>query len=157
MNEYRATVEWQSGAADADFTRGRYTREHRWTFDGGVSVPATASPHVVPKPWSNGANVDPEQALVAAISSCHLLTFLYVASKAGFVATTYRDAAAGVMTKNERGVPWVSKVTLRPRITWSGRSPSPEEEEQLHHAAHEGCYIAQSVRTEIVVTPERAG
>jgi organic hydroperoxide reductase OsmC/OhrA len=155
MGEYRATIEWSASATDTDFKKGKYTREHVWTFDGGVRVPASSSPSVVPVPWSNPANVDPEEAYVAAISSCHMLTFLYVASKAGFVVEAYRDDAIGVMTKNERGVPWVAKVTLAPQIRWGERAPSAEEEERLHHAAHDGCFIAQSVKTEIAVTPVR--
>src|SRR3954471_6257684 len=114
MAEYRATIEWQSPAAAADFVKGKYTREHTWAFDGGVRVPASSSPSVVPVPWSNPANVDPEEAYVASISSCHMLTFLYVAAKTGFAVASYRDEALGVMTKNERGVPWVAKVTLAP-------------------------------------------
>ena len=153
MGDYRATIEWQSGAGADDFVKGRYSRVHQWTFDGGVTVPATASPQVVPAQWTDAKNVDPEQAFVAALSSCHLLTFLYVAAKAGFVVTRYSDTAVGVLTKNERGVPWVSKVTLSPRIEWGDRRPSPEEEEQLHHAAHDGCFIAQSVKTEVLVKP----
>jgi organic hydroperoxide reductase OsmC/OhrA len=155
MAEYRATIEWQSPAVAADFVKGKYTREHTWTFDGGVRVPASSSPSVVPAPWSNPANVDPEEAYVAAISSCHMLTFLYVAAKAGFAIATYRDDAIGVMTKNERGVPWVARVTLAPQIGWADRRPSVEEEDRLHHAAHDGCFIAQSVKTEIVVAPVR--
>lgn len=152
MGEYRATVDWKSPAAATDFVRGKYTREHTWAFDGGVTVAASASPQVVPAPWSNPAGVDPEEAYVAAISSCHMLTLLYVAAKAGFAIESYRDEAVGVMTKNERGVAWVSKVTLAPRIAWAGdKRPTPEDEDKLHHAAHEQCFIAQSVKTEIVV------
>ncbi|MBK7857722.1 MAG: OsmC family protein [Archangiaceae bacterium] len=156
MGDYRARIEWESGASGADFVKGRYTREHRWSFDGGVTVPATASPHVVPAPWSKPGNVDPEQALVASISSCHLLTFLYVASKAGFAVAKYADHAVGVMTKNERGIPWVSKVTLTPEIQWLGKAPTEDEEHELHEAAHEQCFIAQSVKTEIVVSRPRS-
>lgn len=124
-------------------------------FDGGARVPASASPAVVPAPWSNPANVDPEEAYVAAIASCHMLTFLFVASKAGFTVEAYRDDAIGMMAKNTSGVPWVAKVTLAPQIRWGARRPSTEEEDRLHEAAHEGCFIAQSVKTEITVTPVR--
>src|SRR5215203_5472594 len=127
MAEYRATIEWQSPAAAPDVLKGKYTREHTWTFDGGVRVPASSSPSVVPAPWSNPANVDPEEAYVAAISSCHMLTFLYVAAKAGFAVASYRDDAIGVMTRNEHGVSWVAKVTLAPRIGWADRRPSTDE------------------------------
>src|SRR5476649_1915863 len=109
MSEHKATVSWRR--TSSDFLTGKYSREHVWTFDGGVTVPASPSPTVVPAPWSNPANVDPEEAFVAAISSCHMLTFLFLASRAGFQVDSYRDEAVGVMTKNERDVPWVSTVT----------------------------------------------
>jgi organic hydroperoxide reductase OsmC/OhrA len=154
MGEYRATIEWKSNAASAaDFVKGKYTREHTWAFDGGLTVAASSSPQVVPAPWSNPAGVDPEEAFVASISSCHMLTFVYLAGKAGFAVASYRDAAVGVMAKNERGVAWVSKVTLAPQIAWADQRPSPEDEDRLHHAAHDQCFIAQSVKTDIVVAP----
>jgi organic hydroperoxide reductase OsmC/OhrA len=152
MGEHRATIEWRCAAAAADFLKGRYSREHAWTFDGGVVVPASPSPSVVPAPWSNPANVDPEEAYVASISSCHMLTFLWVAAKRGFVVASYRDDAVGIMTKNERGKAWVSKVTLAPQIEWVEKVPSAEELAALHHAAHDDCFIANSVGTEIVTT-----
>jgi len=152
MSEHRATIEWTGGATPVDFAKGRYSREHRWTFDGGVVVEASASPSVVPAPWSSPRGVDPEEAYVASISSCHMLTFLFVASKAGFAVAQYRDEAVGVMTKTAQGVAWVSRVTLAPRITYAGdKQPTAEELARLHHAAHEGCFIANSVKTEIVV------
>ena len=117
-------------------------------------VPASASPSVVPMPWSNPANVDPEEAFVAAISSCHMLTFLYLAGQRGFLVDSYRDEAVGVMTKNERGVPWVSAVTLHPQIRYGGSTlPLPPEEARLHHEAHEQCFIASSIKTEVTVKP----
>ena len=152
MSDHKASLRWTRSGPD--FIRGKYSREHTWTFDGGLTVPASPSPSVVPAPWSNTANVDPEDAFVASISSCHMLTFLWVASKEGFIADSYEDEAVGVMTKNERGVPWVSAVTLRPRIVWSGdKLPTPSDLERLHHRAHEGCFIANSVRTRITVKP----
>jgi organic hydroperoxide reductase OsmC/OhrA len=152
MSEHRATIEWTGAASPADFVRGRYSREHRWTFDGGAAVDGSASPSVVPAPWSNPHHVDPEEAYVASISSCHMLTFLYVAAKAGFVVAHYRDEAVGVMTKTAQGVAWISRVTLSPRITYAGdKQPTPDDVARMHHAAHEGCFIASSVKTEIVV------
>jgi organic hydroperoxide reductase OsmC/OhrA len=152
MSDHKASLRWTRSGPD--FIRGKYSREHTWTFDGGLTVPASPSPSVVPASWSNKANVDPEEAFVASISSCHMLTFLWVASKEGFIADSYEDEAVGVMTKNERGVPWVSAVTLRPRIVWSGdKLPTPSDLERLHHRAHEGCFIANSVRTRITVKP----
>ena|ERR1700690_855637 len=155
MSEYKATIRWKS--TGPDFLKGRYSREHTWTFDGGVVVPASPSPSVVPAPWSNPANVDPEEAFVASIASCHMLTFLYLAGKQGFQIDSYDDEAVGVMTKNETGVPWISRVTLNPKIAYSGaRRPAPAEEDRLHHLAHEQCFIANSIKTEVVVQPDLA-
>jgi organic hydroperoxide reductase OsmC/OhrA len=152
MSEYRVTLEWTGGATAGDFLKLRYSREHRWAFDGGIEVPASSSPSVVPVPWSNPRAVDPEEAYVAAIASCHMLTFLFVAARAGFAVASYRDDAVGVMTKTPAGVAWVSRVTLSPKITYAGdRQPGADELAKLHHAAHEGCFIANSVKTEIVV------
>jgi organic hydroperoxide reductase OsmC/OhrA len=149
MSEHHATIRWLY--AGEDFLKGRYSREHTWTFDGGATVPASPSPSVVPKPYSNEASVDPEEAFVAAIASCHMLTFLYVAAKAGIRIERYEDEAVGTMTKNERGVPWVSTVVLRPRIAYGGTPPAEADVDLLHHAAHEQCFIANSVKTRIVV------
>jgi organic hydroperoxide reductase OsmC/OhrA len=150
MSEHKATISWK--LTSADFLKGNYSREHTWTFDGGVTVPASSSPSVVRAPWSNPANVDPEEAFVASLSSCHMLTFLYLAAQKGFQVTSYDDEAVGVMTKNERGVPWVSSVTLHPRIIYGGeKQPTVADVEWLHHAAHEQCFIANSVKTEVTV------
>ncbi len=150
MSIHRATISWKR--IGADFLSGRYSREHTWSFDGGLVVPASPSPSVVPAPWSNPANVDPEEAYVAAVSSCHMLTFLYLAGKAGFQIDSYDDEATGAMTRNERGTPWVSSVTLQPKIGYSGsKQPDPAEEQRLHHEAHEQCFIAQSIKTEVTV------
>jgi organic hydroperoxide reductase OsmC/OhrA len=155
-HEYRVTVFWTRG--DAAFVDNRYSRGHVWKFDGGIEVPASSAPSSVRLPYSVAEAVDPEEALVAAISSCHMLTFLFVAAKAGFVVDRYEDDALGIMTKNARGKLFVSKVTLRPAIAFSGeKQPSPAEMEALHHQAHEECYIANSVVTEIVVEPSTAG
>ena len=132
--------------------KGKYSREHTWSFDGGLTVPASPAPVNVPAPWSNPASVDPEEAFVASISSCHMLVFLWLASREGFQADSYVDDSVGVMTKNERGALWVSKVTLRPLIAWSGEKlPKAPDVERLHHQSHEQCFIANSVKTEIVV------
>ena len=150
--QHTATVTWQLQAASPEFIGGQYSREHRWQFDGGVTVPASPSPHVVPAPWSNESGVDPEESFVAAICSCHLLTFLWLASQKKFVVTSYADTAIGFMTRNDEGVPWVSRVELHPQITWDNSyQPTAEQLAALHHEAHQQCYIANSVRTEIVV------
>ena len=150
MSEHKATIRWK--LTSPDFLKGKYSREHTWTFDGGVIVPASPSPLVVPAPYSNPAHVDPEEAFVAAISSCHMLTFLYLASKQGFQVDRYDDEAIGVVTKSEKGVPCVSLVTLNPKIAYGGtKRPMPADEERLHHQAHEQCFIANSIKTEVVV------
>jgi organic hydroperoxide reductase OsmC/OhrA len=152
MSEHKAVISWTHSRGD--FLKGAYSREHTWTFDGGVVVPASPAPSSAPSPYSNAANVDPEEAFVAAISSCHMLTFLYLAYKSGIEVTAYEDEAAGVMTKNERGISWVSSVVLSPRIAYRGaKIPSRDEELQLHHDAHEQCFIANSVKTAITVIP----
>ncbi|MEP7306732.1 MAG: OsmC family protein [Acidobacteriota bacterium] len=150
MSEHKATVRWTF--AGGDFLKGRYSREHAWTFDGGLTVPASSSPAAVPKPYSNEANLDPEEAFVASISSCHMLTYLYLASKAGFEIASYQDDAVGTLTKNERGVPWVSAIVLRPRLVYGGdKRPTVADEDKLHHLAHEQCFIANSVKTVVTV------
>jgi organic hydroperoxide reductase OsmC/OhrA len=154
MSKHIAIIRWK--CTGSDFVRGKYSREHTWTFDGGTTVPASASPSVVPVPFSNPAHVDPEEAFVAAVSSCHMLTYLYVASRAGFRVDSYEDEAVGVMTKNDTGGSWISEVTLRPKIVYSGDSlPTPVEEERFHHEAHEQCFIANSIKTVVRVEGTR--
>jgi organic hydroperoxide reductase OsmC/OhrA len=152
MSTHIATVSWAL-KPDEDFARGRYSRAHTLCFDGGVTVLGSASPSVVPLPWSDPAGVDPEELFVAALSSCHMLTFLDLARRAGFRITAYADTAEGVMTKNDHGAHWVSAVTLRPAITYEGPSPAEAEETGLHEAAHHACFIANSVRTAVRVEP----
>jgi len=152
MSEHKATIRWKRSGPD--FLKGRYSREHTWTFDGGVTVPASSSPSAVPVPFSNPANVDPEEAFVASVSSCHMLTYVFLACKRGFQVESYEDDAVGFMSKNDKGVPWVSKVTLHPRIVYGGeKQPMPADEADLHHHAHEQCFIANSVKTDIEVAP----
>jgi organic hydroperoxide reductase OsmC/OhrA len=147
---YKATVAWSRG--DGDFAEGRYSRGHEWRFDGGVAVPATASPYVVPAPYVVEAAVDPEEAFIASLSSCHMLTFLDLARRAGFVIDAYEDEAEGEMVKNEAGKYWVSRVVMRPKITWGdGKAPEHGQLAELHHRAHEECFIANSVKTDVTV------
>ena len=150
MSTYTAKIGWKCDSPES-FTKNQYTRAHTWLFDGGVVVPASSSPHSVRLPFSVEEAVDPEEALVAAASSCHMLSFLWVASKKGFVVESYEDDAVGEMTKNASGKEWVSKITLAPTIVWLGTAPSEEELAEMHHAAHEGCYIANSIKSEVVV------
>jgi organic hydroperoxide reductase OsmC/OhrA len=150
MSEHKAIINWKR--TSAEFLSGKYSREHTWSFDGGATIAASPSPSVVPSPYSNPACVDPEEAFVASISSCHMLTYLYLAGRQGFQVDSYQDEAVGVMTKNEKGVSWVSSVTLHPNISYSGdKLPTPVDEEHLHHAAHEQCFIANSIKTEVTV------
>ena len=150
MGKYQATVEWSRG--DANFLDNKYSREHMWHFDGGVTVKGSSSPHVVPVPYSNASAVDPEEALIVALASCHMLSFLYVAGKRGFVVDEYRDQASGKMTKNAAGKNWISEVTLHPKILFSGpKTPDQPEIAALHHEAHEECFIANSVKTDVRV------
>lgn len=151
-HEYLARIHWQRG--EAAFIDNRYSRGHTWQFDGGVQVPASSSPHVVRVPYSVEAAVDPEEALVAALSSCHMLTFLYLAARGGWRVDAYTDDAVGVMGRNAAGRQAIVSVTLRPRVSYSGeRQPTPEDIAQLHHHAHEECFIANSVSTEVRVEP----
>jgi organic hydroperoxide reductase OsmC/OhrA len=150
-HEYGAEVIWQRGANER-FTDNRYSRRHMLRFDGGVEVPGSSAVSSVPLPWSDPQAVDPEEMLVASISSCHMLWFLSLAAKQGFVVANYHDRAVGVMTKNEQGKLWVSAVTLRPEVLFDGeRRPTMEQIDALHHRAHEECFIANSVRTEVRV------
>ncbi len=150
MATHKAKISWaQSGP---NFLKGQFSRAHTWSFDGGAVVEASASPSVVPPPNSNPAGIDPEEAFVASISSCHMLTFLYLAAQKGFEVVRYEDEAEGVTTRNEHGRTWVSAVTLRPQITYGGaKQPSADEVHGLHHRAHEQCFIANSVMTAIRV------
>lgn len=152
MATHVCTVTWtRNGAA---FTDQRYSRAHRWTFDGGTEVPASSSPHVVPIPLSNAAAVDPEEAFVASLSSCHMLWFLSIAAKRGFVVDSYTDEAVGILSKDTNGRLVMTRVTLRPRVDFAtDQSPSMNDLREMHHEAHELCYIANSVRSEVVCEP----
>jgi organic hydroperoxide reductase OsmC/OhrA len=151
-HEYRANIHWARG--DAVFTDKRFSRGHTWRFDGGVEVPASSSPHVVPVPMSVAAAVDPEEALVASLSSCHMLWFLLLAANNGWRVDDYQDAATGVMGRNAAGKIAMLTATLRPRVSFSGeRLPAREEIEKLHHRAHAECFIANSVTTEVRCEP----
>jgi organic hydroperoxide reductase OsmC/OhrA len=151
VGTYRATVTWRARDGE-DFTRGRYSRAHEWQFDGGVRVPASAAPSHVPLPFAEPGAVDPEEAYVAALSSCHMLFFLHLAGKRGFAVAAYEDQAFGEMAKRDDGREWIARVTLRPDVTYAGgKSPSPADIERLHHDAHDLCFLANSVLTEVLV------
>lgn len=152
MHSYDATIAWERGSQA--FADNRYSRGHRWTFDGGADVLASSSPHVVPVPMSDAAGVDPEEALVAATSSCHMLFFLSFAAKRGFIVDSYVDRASGIMEKNTEGKMAMTRITLRPDIVFSGeRQPTQEEIARMHHESHDQCFIANSLKSEIVLEP----
>ncbi|MEZ5500999.1 MAG: OsmC family protein [Steroidobacteraceae bacterium] len=155
MAEHGVDVSWTRG--DQTFTDNRYSRRHQWHFDGGVDVTASASPHVVPLPYSCEKAVDPEEAFVASLSSCHMLWFLSIAAQQGFTVDHYHDQARGIMGRDESGRIAMTEVTLRPRVTFCGeRQPTAAEHEHMHERAHDACFIASSVRTRICCEPVMA-
>jgi organic hydroperoxide reductase OsmC/OhrA len=150
--QFEAKVEWQRN--DQSFLDQRYSRAHEWVFDGGLRVPASSSPLSVPLPMSVADNVDPEEALIAATSSCHMLFFLSIAAKRGHVVESYSDSAVGLLEKNAEGRMAMTNITLRPQIVFGGAAwPSEEDIAAIHHEAHEKCYIANSLKTEITIEP----
>jgi len=148
LSTYRATIDWR---CDGDFASRRYSRVHRISFDGGLTVPGTAGPANVNPRYSMEGAMDPEQAFVAALSACHMLWFLDFAARAGFVAAAYRDEAEGTLAPGPEGKQVMTRVTLRPRIDWTGVPPTGEQLADLHHGAHEACFIANSVKSEVVI------
>jgi organic hydroperoxide reductase OsmC/OhrA len=150
MSAHTATVQWQR--ADENFAKGEYSRRHEWRFDGGSVVAASPSPHVVPAPWSDASAIDPEEAFVAAISSCHMLWFLSLAAERGFVVDRYTDEAVGTMARIAPGKQAITDVVLRPRIEFApAHAADAKEVDALHETAHERCFIANSVKTAIRV------
>jgi organic hydroperoxide reductase OsmC/OhrA len=153
LSEYKTVVEWNRDGAI--FTDNRYSRGHRWLFDGGIEIPASSSPHVVRLPLSIAEAVDPEEAFVASLSSCHMLVFLSLAATKGFVVDSYRDEAIGILEKDSVGKLAMTRVTLHPHIEFSGdKRPTPDELEELHHDSHDGCFIASSVKTDVRCEPK---
>ncbi|NEA35072.1 OsmC family protein [Streptomyces sp. SID13031] len=146
MSEHVVEVSWSRG--EYEFTYQSYSRDHEWRFDGGVTVPGSANPAYL---GTDSGTVDPEEAFVASLSSCHMLTFLAIAAKKRLVVDSYVDHAVGVMAKNEAGRVAVTKVTLHPVITFAGETPDEAALERLHHLSHQECFIANSVTTEVVV------
>jgi organic hydroperoxide reductase OsmC/OhrA len=155
MATYTSTLTWVRG--DDAFADGKYSRAHEISFDGGVTMPASSSPHVVKLPLSREDAVDPEEMLVASLSSCHMLFFLDFARRGGFVVDAYVDQAEGVMGKDERGRIAMTQVKLNPQIAWVGdKQPAPEEVRELHHKAHEACFIANSFRGDVAIAEGEA-
>ena len=152
MSRHFAEVSWRS---DGEYTSGRYSRRHQISFDGGAIVTGSSSPDVVPAPMSDPAGVDPEEALVASAASCHMLWFLDLARRAGLDVAAYRDRAEGEMGRNAAGRIAIVRIALRPDISFAGAAPDPEAIDRLHHEAHERCFIANSLNSEIVVEPPR--
>lgn len=150
MSTYTATVRWTRDPG-TDFAKGQYSRVHEWVFDGGAVVPASPSPHVVPAPWSDTRGVDPEEAFVASLSSCHMLFFVDFARRDGWVVDSYVDEAEGVLEKRDDGKMAMTRVTLHPHVTWGGAPPDDAAIADLHHRAHGACFIANSVTTDVTV------
>jgi organic hydroperoxide reductase OsmC/OhrA len=149
MSEYFATIKWTR--AEQSFLDNKYSRGHDWEFDGGLTVSASSSPHIVPLPYSVAESVDPEEAFVASLSSCHMLFFLSIAAKRKLVVNNYIDKAVGTMSKDDLGKISMTRVLLRPEVWFSDNEVSLQELEEMHHQAHEECFIANSVKTEVIV------
>ena|SRR3990167_1855464 len=152
MDEYVAEIIWARNGQD--FLSNNYSRKHILRFDGGIDIPGSSSPHIVPIPFSELAAVDPEEAFIASISSCHMLWFLSIAAKRKFCVELYTDKATGVMEKNHQGKLAITLVTLKPEVQFTGeKTPTIEQINKMHHQAHNECFIANSVRTEIRCEP----
>lgn len=149
MSSFTARVVWVRD--EQPFADNRYSRAHRWEFDGGLAVPASSSPLSVKEPMSDPSAVDPEEALVAAASSCHMLFFLSIAAQRGFIIDRYDDHALGLLEKNTEGKVAMTRITLSPAITFAGKAPTAEELASIHHSAHDKCYIANSIKAEVVI------
>lgn len=150
MANHNATIRWFASPGE-DFAKGQYSRAHSWMFDGGAIVAASASPHIVPMPWADAEAVDPEEAFVASLSSCHMLFFLDFARHAGLVVASYEDEAEGMMEKGADGKVRITRVTLRPKISYAGNVPDETAASELHHKAHEACFIANSVTADVTI------
>lgn len=151
MSSYRATIDW---SLEGDFASRRYSRGHTVGFDGGLIVPGTASPHIVPSAYCKEGALDPEAAFTASLAACHMLWFLDFASRAGLTVARYRDEAEGTLAKGEDGRLVMTRVALRPEVAFDGAPPAPALLDDLHHKAHDACFIANSVKTEVVVEPK---
>jgi organic hydroperoxide reductase OsmC/OhrA len=150
MSQYYATIKWENSGPD--FLKNEYSREHQWIFDGGTVIAATAAPSIVPAPWSNPEYVDPEEAFIASLSSCHMLFFIHIAAQRGFLLDAYSDDAEGTMEKNSDGKVAITRVVLHPKPVFSGNNiPDEDEISSMHHNAHKDCFIANSVTTVIEI------
>jgi len=151
MSKYTATIKW-SRKKNEPYTDNKYSRAHNWIFDGGLVVPASSSPHVVPLPYSIEENIDPEEAFIASLSSCHMLFFLSIIAKKKYIVDTYQDKASGIMKKNNKGMLYMGQVTLKPEVQFlEGNKPSVKEFKKIHHEAHTQCFIANSVKTDVLI------
>jgi len=150
LAKHFATIRWFASPGE-DFAKGQYSRAHSWNFDGLANVAASASPHIVPMPWANPDAVDPEEGFVASVSSCHMLFFLDFARRAGVIVTSYDDEAEGEMERGSDGKTRITRITLRPKIAFADTPPTEEMLADLHHKAHEACFIANSITSEIVI------
>lgn len=150
MSEHIATIKWQRN--QAKFTDNKYSREHLWQFDGGTKIPASSSPQVVPVPHSNPNYIDPEEAFIASIASCHMLWFLAIAANQEFTIESYLDRAVGLMSQNKDGKLAMTQITLSPTIVFSADNlPTTKQVEKMHQEAHQNCFLANSIKTEIII------
>jgi len=145
MSEHRATIEWSGGSSE--FTYDTYPRDHLWTFEGGIEIPASSAPDFLGTP----SLVDPEEAFVASVASCHMLTFLAIAARKRFIVESYNTTAVGYLEKNDAGKLTMTRIVLHPAIVFGSSAPTEEQLDRLHASAHKNCFIANSVRTSIVV------
>lgn len=152
MAEYKATIIWERG--NQLFTDNHYSRAHKWKFDEGIEIRASSSPHIVPLPYSDAVAIDPEEAFVASLSSCHMLWFLSIAAKNNFCVDNYSDEACGVMGKDDSGRLFITHVILQPKTLFSGSHlPTEDELILMHDKAHKECFIANSVKTNVQCKP----
>lgn len=149
MHQYHATVIWSEGQIPVE--TGKYSREHKWIFDNNITIPASSSPLIVPLPYSNENAVDPEESLIASASSCHMLTFLYIAYTQEIYVNKYVDHAVGQMGKNNTGKDFIKNIFLNPEITFKNHIPTSEHLTRIHELAHEDCYIANTIKSEIII------
>ena len=152
MSKHYATIRWFASPGE-NFGKGQYSRGHSWNFDGLTNVAASASPHIVLMPWANPDAVDPEEAFVASAASCHMLFFLDFARRAGLIVTSYDDEAEGLMEKGADGKTRITRIILRPKIVYGGDEPDKSLVDEIHHKAHEACFIANSITSEIAIEP----
>ncbi len=150
---YNVKVYWKK-KSDEKFTDNKYSRAHKWIFDCGIEFPASSSKHIVPLPMSDESAVDPEEAYIASLSSCHMLWFLSIAARKKYIVESYEDNAEGTLEKDENGKLAMTEVTLKPKVNFIENTPTQNQLEEIHHLAHEECFISNSVKTKVNIVPQ---